>query len=60
MKYFIAHYTPLTDRKIHILSELNKHGIKNYEFITTNDKEDVRRYDKSRFSTINPLKYLYL
>ena len=33
MIYFITHYTPLIDRKINIINQLEKHNITNFEFI---------------------------
>lgn len=41
IKYYITHYTKLEDRKEHIINQLKKHNITDYEFITTHDPEDI-------------------
>ena len=36
---YIMHYTPLVERKAHIINEMKKHNINNYIFIEDYDKE---------------------
>jgi glycosyl transferase family 25 len=36
---YIMHYTPLVERKTHIINEMKKHNINNYIFIEDYDKE---------------------
>jgi GR25 family glycosyltransferase involved in LPS biosynthesis len=51
MKYeiFVCHYTPLTERKKHMIEQFRDHDINNYQFIETYDKERLSIDDKSRF-----------
>ena len=66
MKVFITHYTKLINRKNHIINELNKNSITNYEFIEYFDKELLTKEELSRFKDINEgtislmLKHLYI
>lgn len=53
MKFYITHYTPLKNRKIHILKQLEYYGITNYEFIETYDREVLTKNDIKNFSCIN-------
>lgn len=41
MHTFVIHYTPLIERKQHILEELNKAQINDYEFVEIYDKEHI-------------------
>jgi GR25 family glycosyltransferase involved in LPS biosynthesis len=52
MKFYITHYTPLTERKKKILEQLNKFKITNYEFIETYDKEILTENDIKKFKDI--------
>lgn len=52
---WVIHYTPLTERKTHILSLLEKHNI-SHEFIETYDKEDLTPQDMSPFHMTTKLK----
>jgi hypothetical protein len=52
MKFYIVHYTILTERKIHIINQLQNAGINDYEFIETFDKEDIQLHPLfSKFSS---------
>ena len=53
MKIFVAHYTPLTERKKHILDEFKKHNISDFEFIETHDKEQLTEMELNLFSNIS-------
>jgi GR25 family glycosyltransferase involved in LPS biosynthesis len=55
MKIFVTHYTPLTNRKEHILNEFNKHNIKldDVEFIETHDREVLTDEELNKFVKIN-------
>jgi glycosyl transferase family 25 len=37
---YVIHYTPLTDRRVHMEKQLSKHGITG-KFITTHDRDDI-------------------
>ena len=52
MKLFITHYTPLVERKQHILQELKKANIIDYEFIELYDREHLSNTDLAKFSRI--------
>lgn len=52
MKFFITHYTPLVERKANIISQLEKHGIIDYEFIEMYDREKLNKFDLDKFSQI--------
>jgi len=52
MKLFITHYTPLVERKQHILQELKKANIIDYEFIELYDREHLSNTDLAKFSKI--------
>lgn len=52
MKVYITHYTPLRERKHHIIQSLNAAGITDYEFIETYDRERLTYYDIKNFSDI--------
>jgi len=51
MKYeiFVCHYTPLIERKKHMIEQFCNHDIHNYQFIETYDKESLSIDDKCRF-----------
>lgn len=52
MKFYIVHYTVLTERKIHIINQLKNAGIDDYEFIKTFDKEYIQLHPLfSKFSS---------
>ena len=53
MKTFVTHYTPLTNRKEHILNEFRKHNIDNVEFIETHDREVLTENELNKFEKIN-------
>jgi len=50
MKIFILHYKVLVDRKKHILQQLEKQNIKDYEFIEKYDKDEITEYESSLFN----------
>ncbi len=52
MKFYIAHYTPLTDRKQHIISYLENANITDYEFIEKYDRDILTQNDIKKFSNI--------
>jgi glycosyl transferase family 25 len=52
MKFFITHYTPLVDRKTNIVTQLEKHGITNYEIIEVYDREKLNKTELDKFSQI--------
>ena len=54
MKFFITHYTPLFERKKHIIEQFDKYNITDYEFIEIYDKELLTKDDTSKYS--NDLK----
>ena len=45
MKVFIAHYSKLVNRKKHIVEQLNKNSITDYEFIEQFDKDEISEED---------------
>jgi GR25 family glycosyltransferase involved in LPS biosynthesis len=49
MKIFVLHYSKLTERKEHILSQFKKHNITDYEFIEAFDKDTLSMSEKSIF-----------
>lgn len=57
MKTYITHYTPLVQRKSHIIAELSKHELQ-FEFIEKYDKDHldfniIRRFNNVRMSEIS-------
>jgi glycosyl transferase family 25 len=50
MKIFIIHYKKLIDRKIHMLAQLKKYNITDYEFIEI-DRDELYKEDISMFKT---------
>ena len=54
MKFFVIHYTPLVERRVHIVKELDKAGIKDYTFILSKDREGLTQEDVSKFANISP------
>jgi glycosyl transferase family 25 len=54
MKFFVAHYTPLVERKQHIIQNLKDAGIDDYEFIETKDRETLTEKELSKFCNITP------
>jgi len=54
MKFFVIHYTPLVERRVHIVKELDKAGIKDYTFILSKDRERLTQEDVSKFANISP------
>jgi hypothetical protein len=51
MKFFVAHYTPLHERRIHIIKELEKAGINDYTFILSKDRDVLTQEEFSKFKT---------
>jgi len=49
MKIFVLHYSKLSERKTHILSQFKKHNILDYEFVETYDKDSLTDADKVLF-----------
>lgn len=54
MKFFITHYTPLKNRKVHIIDQLKKHNITSYEFIESHDRENLTDTDLKKFTNMRP------
>jgi len=52
MKFFVTHYTPLIERKAHIIEQFQKYNITNYTFIETYDRENLKQSDLNKFSHI--------
>jgi GR25 family glycosyltransferase involved in LPS biosynthesis len=52
MKFFITHYTPLTDRKNSMIKQFEHYGIHDYEFIETHDRECLTEEEVNKFSGI--------
>lgn len=52
MKFFVVHYTPLTERKHNIIKQLEKANITDYEFVETYDKEVLTTTDLAKFSNM--------
>jgi len=52
MKFYITHYTPLTERKQHIISSLQNANITDYEFIESYDRDILTQNDIKKFSNI--------
>lgn len=48
MKIFVIHYKKLIDRKLHILSQFEKHNISDYEFIEI-DRDEIYKHNISMF-----------
>lgn len=54
MKFYVTHYTPLIQRKKHMIYQFENFLIKNYEFIEDFDKEKLSREQISKFNNITP------
>ena len=52
IRFFITHYTPLIDRRAHMINELDNAGILNYEFIVSKDREELTPKELSKFNNI--------
>jgi GR25 family glycosyltransferase involved in LPS biosynthesis len=52
MKFFITHYTPLKKRKEHIIDQLKKHNITDFEFIECYDRDSLTEMDIKKFTRI--------
>lgn len=52
MKILIVHYDKLYDRKKHILEELRKAGLDNFEFVSNHGKDKLTPQEKSRFKNL--------
>ncbi len=53
MKIFVLHYSKLTDRKMFIIKQFEKHGITDYEFIEKYDKEDIQSEYNNKFKKVS-------
>jgi GR25 family glycosyltransferase involved in LPS biosynthesis len=53
MKIYITHYTPLIERKINIIKQLNKSNIFDFTIIENYDKESLTIDDTLKFKNIN-------
>jgi hypothetical protein len=53
LKYFVTHYTPLVERKQHILQNLKDADIDEYEIIETKDREVLTQEELNKFGRIN-------
>jgi GR25 family glycosyltransferase involved in LPS biosynthesis len=49
MKFYICHYTPLQKRFLIQKNHFDKLGIKNYEFVTNFDRENIPEADLKKF-----------
>lgn len=54
MKFYITHYTPLVDRRVHITYQLEYAGIHDYTFIINKDREELTQKELSKFNKITP------
>jgi GR25 family glycosyltransferase involved in LPS biosynthesis len=52
MKFFITHYTPLVDRKQHIIRSLHNANIDDFKIVDVYDKESLTKLDTDKFSEI--------
>jgi len=52
MKYFVTHYTPLVDRKRHIIHQLMNAGVEEYKFIETKDRDVLTGDELKKFKQI--------
>ena len=61
MKVFIIHYKKLVERKIHILDQLRKYNIFNFEFVEI-DRDELEKHNTSMFTNNynNALKAIFL
>jgi len=50
MKVFVLHYSKLIERKAHVLNELIRHNITDYEFIERFDKHELTELEKADFT----------
>jgi len=50
MKVFVVHYSKLTERKQHMITQFMKKGITDYEFVENFNKEDITPEQYSRFT----------
>jgi GR25 family glycosyltransferase involved in LPS biosynthesis len=48
MKIFVIHYAKLVERKDHIIKQLEKHNLTDYEFIEI-DRDELHNYDITKF-----------
>ena len=60
MKFYVTHYTPLVERKRHIIQQLSTAGIENYEFIETKDRDiltgdELKKFNKITISEVSLL-----
>ena len=53
MRFFVTHYTPLTNRRKHIIRQLNSASIKECTFILSKDREDLTEEEINKFETIS-------
>lgn len=54
IQHFVTHYTPLKERKEHIQKHFECHGITDYTFIETHDRENLTQQELSKFEKISP------
>jgi len=60
MRIFILHYSKLTERKQHILDQLQKYNILDYEFVERYDKETLIESDLLKIDKCLPLSVVSL
>jgi GR25 family glycosyltransferase involved in LPS biosynthesis len=53
IEHFVTHYTPLKERKEHIQKQFECHGIIDYTFIETHDRENLTPEELSKFERIS-------
>ncbi len=49
MKYVILHYTPLTERRTHMVQQMEQHGIVDYDWVLQFDREHLTAAEYRRF-----------
>jgi GR25 family glycosyltransferase involved in LPS biosynthesis len=53
MYHVVAHYTPLKERKEHMIKQFDKKEITNYSFMEEHDREVLTKEQLDKFSIIN-------
>lgn len=54
MKFYVTHYTPLSSRLTHMISQLENAGIHDYHFILSKDRESLTKEELSKFNKLSP------
>ena len=58
LKFYIPHYTPLVDRKLNVIKQLNENNITDFSFINIYDRENLpelvfKKFDSIKLSEIS-------